>query len=601
MIRAGVAYYNGFFFPVAIQSRMQVVPVQSSDGWTTKYHRYELIVEFLVHPGCDDWAAGRATPEGSTYTPLFPDSLTDINAAVATLRSRLMQRAGLIQFEGNTFAEALRVRGDLTKRGNLTTVPDVNGGPEPVSFDWQQIGSDKAARIRWAVTVHVACENRSTLPSSVGELSYDVAWSIDESGLTRRTINGQLGVYVARSGNRLTANADQFRSLLNFDVPLGFRRLGQDYQLSSDRRTLTFSVVDAEHPSDSPLPDGIVDADVQVSWTNGGGMRGLDAGTTHWDVTISGTLTVAKGVHRCYAWLAFASIVRNRIQQGNLLARVGEGTQQAGQPVSETSDGAGVKLIYGMDWTEDVFGRSMSFRVSYLLIANMRTVVQATGMWTPAPDASWESYKASHTEQYDTWRQRGHANLELYHDNLLVSFCDQRPSPTALDRPQYAVPQAPFCSNLGDTCPSAKDSWLQFKANAEIIEGTNNVYHMPLRKRDQEVRQDEITKSSTGTNMQYVDDGRSKPLRQSRSTSLYRVRYTGYAMRLGHPIPRPILIEYGGQKAYPVGELEFSQASNSTYEGCPLYVARWKGEYILDGPPRDNLLALKPDPRKLVQ
>lgn len=616
-----VAFYNKFYFPKALNAVVNTQPVMSANGRTVRSTQHTITLEFLVYPGVDESPAGVTwqNMDGTTYVPLFPASTGRISAAMGTLRRILMTAGKAFAFEENTFADVWRV--GPTHDSTLSTGwVDVGGGPKPQAFSWERIAGEKAARVRWTVLVETAeCNGGvggSPSPTDrVGDLTYALTWSIDELGMTTRSIRGSL--YVAapidtpeppstQTQKYFTDNADNYRERLVFPVPEGFRRVGQTYSLSADRQSLDFDIVDAEHASDVPLDEGIVDANVQVSLQNSL-MPGLDIGTQSWDVTISGTITVAKGVHRCRAWLAFLKVVQSRLDAAAAEARIPANDEPYDAVLNpETQDGAGIRLLYGMQWVEDVFGRSMTFSLSYLLTASVRTVIAASGMWVPLTaddEQAWLDWKTSHTVTYDTWKHRGHANLTMVsgEEDMILSFCDPTQSFAYPNDTMGAAPTAPTCDPINENCPEAKDSWLMFDVNVEQYEQTYNVWHKRLDPRGGTSFGSTLTKTSVGNNLGSSPGAGAPPIKQSRSGTTYRLRYSGRALRLGYQIPRPILLSYGGLPTTPEGTLRFKQKKTKTYEGCPLYQAEWEGFYIIEGYPAGDVTIIDPDPRKIVQ
>lgn len=597
---AGVLIYNGFWFPEACQTRGQITPVYDSTGRVVKYSRVTIRVEVILFAGCDDRPGTDIYPLGGTYSPFFPEPLTTpegyrtpIDDGVAVLRSKLSQAGAILCYRDKGIGADFVVSGTA----GLTTHLDVEFGPKPAVLAWEPIAGNKAIRLVWEVETHLAdcgggIHAGGADAGRITEASWSRSYSIDTYGLTTRTAQGEIEIAGTRNGSQTAYTADRWRE--RFAVPLldGFQRISQDYTISPDNRRMAFSVVDREHPSDNPLYPGVVDCDVDYTVESAGNAKVLVG--QEWRCSLVGSISVAKNQPRWKAWVAFLQVVKSKLEAAYSHAKT------TGNPnESASANPQGVKknpvILRTLSITEQVFGRGMSFNLSWTMFTEIGSLFEASGMWVPLSGSSWGMYRVAMTQgATPAWGPRGVAGLKARPD-VVISLCDSVPPLTAESRANTS--NSGSDNSLFETkCPPPEESWISFDAGAELIEYSGRVSHYPLTGRALNPTQS-YTRALTGSGLSEQSAQQTPPILQTRSQPYYRVRFYGTAARLGHAIPLPRLQEYGGQKAQPVGEAKFKQKHFKKTARCWLYVAAWQQEYILSGPPKGDLLVTNPDPK----
>ena len=183
----------------------------------------------------------------------------------------------------------------------------------------------------------------------------------------------------------------------------------------------------------------------------------------------------------------------------------------------------------------------------------------------------------------------------IANDDLLITFCDTL-EPPLVKSDKVASTKSKAAPLFGTDCPPIEDSYVEFHPWASYLRDTTRVYNIPLGGKDN-LDQKEVTPSLSGNNQIQTNSDSKAPIYSTRANSYYRVRFRGWAIRLGYKIPEVVLLEFGGRPARQLGEQEFSPMLLAKMDNCNLYAASWDGIYLLDGPPDGDLAVTKPEPR----
>ena len=168
-----------------------------------------------------------------------------------------MYKAGCLQYTNRGFGTVLNVNNP-----DGTGQKDCASGPSPLSFSYKPIGPN-AAVIEWAVETTIpACAQSGGSGSQVLAYNYKIDFGVDNQGFTSRTISGEVWIPLTRSqagATNVPGNVDSLFESVNPPVPPGFRRTTRNHTVSSDRRSLSFTIVDEELPT-FQFQDGVVEA-----------------------------------------------------------------------------------------------------------------------------------------------------------------------------------------------------------------------------------------------------------------------------------------------------------------------------------------------------
>lgn len=610
---SGTFSYNGVTWAALYKSKIAVKPVKDSAGRALVAREYTLEAEGYV-----------SAPAGST---------TDAN--MAALRRQLEAPAGALVYKNKGY-------GDLIVNAKGGPLRDMAYGPWPDVLEWQPIGNDQGAFVRWRCTTQVPCEDNPTAKGIV-EYCWSESWDIDPDGYTKRSIEGHLTVQATRvtpDSRAIPDSADAYRDKVVPTLPPGFRRATQHYKLSEDKRTLEFQFADEEMPQ--PLPDGVSTAEVhhKVTW------RRPHKGSLAASSSISGTITLPAHAPKSDVWNVILLILRSRWPLlgpptpaakaaapgggggGGFLGFLA-GAAASVLPLAFTgppkpaAPAAGVmggpkKLTWLLDSIEiddDMFGRATSFHATAVVLGGgafgPRAVMGASGLWTPIPGTSWQKWRASIFAVAGAGKPmapRGMAGMSFQNrDDAIVDLCGRAavlPSDKSgvigkgLLNPKFSNRQP-----NGQTI-DPDSSYLNYRLRIRLREHDRIAVHKPLVQRTPPRPVKPLTGFFTQTLGQLpsdesgpdtTDQGQGAGVTSSTADLIqrvgapdYRVVLEGQAVRVAYPIATPRLQSVGG---VPLTQLEqdVDQEQIGSIGGLPIYAGRWRVEYIMPDAPKGVL------------
>jgi hypothetical protein len=594
--------YNGFRFPFARHSTASFSPEMTDDGRATKYVRLDLHIEFVWVPLTDtyDPTSGHIGSAARTYSKT---ATTD--ATFASLRKKLVEPGQPLRFIDQGIGEISVQDG---------TNFDVNNGPKPKVVSANPIAGSRALNVVWECSTWIPNCPSASVNGTVGiaQLPYSVSWSIDGSGVTSRTISGSVEIPLSRNpstgllaGTATKNSADSVRDDLIRFFPrlLGFNRTNQAFTLSEDRKTLKFLITDQEIPSDNPFFPGIANQKVNRRYSST-----IKDGFTKWQGSVNGTIEVAPGFNKLRAWVAFAAIFedifkkRNKGRVPNLKGT--KLTMPTGSVITiyPKKDSWGILTSISID--EELYGRSLSFSFTYMLMTTFDTLFSASGLFQPLTisqnEASWQRWRTSlSTIQGDRgWRQlKFDPNADV-----IVDLCSQPTLPASKD---YQLPNSEKSDDktTGESPPGPdKDnSYIHASSDLQALVETGVGYVMRLLQgAAQQESPSEKTPKETGLpninqndKVNSADTSKKVSVRQVRP-SVYKIVYSGKLIRAGFPCPIPELKTVGGVRALKVGSDQIIQkqlgVGTDVDSGQPLaiYGLSWRKEYVLESPPLDG-------------
>lgn len=571
----GNLVYNGFTFPSAFKTDVKVRPIVSSDGRIVKYREYSLHVESVLVS--DDF---QPPSNNSLIVPLAAGQ--PIDAAAQQIRRLLTTNGKTLQWTNVGIGGDLRVSaaGPVSPPdrpgGPVGQYADVAFGPRVEGFNWVSLGNNRAALLTWDVVVTLACEVDPTL-NDFGEFCWGVTFSIGESGLTVRTLTGSAETSVHRigpGGRQIDNTADKLRPQIRFPLMQGFTR-DQNWAISPDKRRLDFQIVDRELPSENPLWPGCVKMDVRhrVSLN---GITGKGGGFRLWNNILSGTIELAPGVNRGVAWVAFLTILQDRMGAAGGFAGVPDKTQ-------------GICYVGPMAIEESLFTRQMSFNVAWTLVSKFANILQASGLWRPVP-GDWGKWLSSmgdpnnvgQLQPQSVYGPLGMAALtHQANDDVIVDFCLPFAStPAAVNTP---IKESAVYKALQPPCPPPEDaSWLTYRVGVRILRETGTVVHRACGAGDSlnattisAVPPDSAPSFSIGAPSSTL----AATVVQETGASLMAAELSGYAVRVGRRITPPVLVSIGGNPAVLKRD-DVSDNDLVAYAGdCPVYAMQWTRTY----------------------
>jgi hypothetical protein len=272
------------------------------------------------------------------------------DADVQAKRVALGRQGGALRYTGCGF-------GLNVNTGEAGSVEDIAFGPVPEILEFEPLGAlatgEGTHRIKWRVT--------TTIPNCLGsslqvfiEFTYSIAETISESGFRVRRISGSytipLGRYSTEGGSsRVIADrASNYREIAisNFPVSPNWKR-AQDFDLSLDHATESFSITDTEIDSPRAYPPNVVaiNSSHRIGWA----LR---------DPLAKNRLTAAITMAPGYGTRAALEVYRHIVNQ-----RLGAALDFAGKT-------GGCLLVDSIDTDESLFSQTGVFSISYRISGN---------------------------------------------------------------------------------------------------------------------------------------------------------------------------------------------------------------------------------------
>jgi len=389
----GELYYNGVTFPGPIRASINSSPIYDEADRSVKYVKHKLRVEtYFCH---DDTALVTGAPAVAGADP-------HVNNIIDYIRLRLTKVGQELRIREKGFGLDVRVNGTSTAGRLAGVFYDAEFGPKPRVLAWQPVGDNRTVKVIWEVEFNIPeCCEYPTQDVPL-ERTYSVDWSIDEEGLTTRTIDGKIESTIARmplaGGLRMNANADDFRHWAFFPIPLGFVRT-QRYQLSPDRRVLTFTLTDRELASDFAFTEGTLKMEASQT-IESKFLDGNSGGFMKWDCSIRATITLPKNQSRGtggnpnspkgrkMAWIAFKEILDEKIWRNAHKGKRGAGVLRVPGGISNTDaeegvlktikDGGATFIPDAISIREDLYGRTFEFQFNYIIFCFPERIFEAT-------------------------------------------------------------------------------------------------------------------------------------------------------------------------------------------------------------------------------
>lgn len=549
----GTVSYNGWEFPGPVVVKLRCTPVRDFAGRTTKYYHYSInFTTTIVPTDLDSYA--------TTNDPFL-----------GSLRATLMQPGKLLTVTGHGLG------GDIS----LDCTSCIGFGPIPTDYQFEVIGANLAGRLVWSCEFdapHCWAYGISPPQNQIGDLSFALNYSIDESGLTTRTITGQaeVAVFLTQDLQHITATADLLIDIINPILPEGFMRR-KSYTISPDKRFLNFVVTDRELGTSNVYPDQIVHADLDFD------IRGDATKDAFWDCELGGTLEVAQGYAKGFALEAVLQIAKQRI----------DGIQKSiRQQDNNKKKGAVVLTTFHL--SDSLFSPRMRVSLAWRVTgATLKYLLANSGLWEPV-GVSWDKWQKSDGIKASVLAPRGYANLSSQAtDDIVVSFC-QPGAPYS--GPKQQGPLKPYSSSITHTNYNSDNSWIKYDLNLSYSKESATILHRAATSAKDS--QTPLAPTNTGLGGRVtggvVDKGTyaagvgNKPtlVLQERANAEGVLILTGHAIRVGYPIEGGDLaaIDQGAHEENVF--IDGPKRIGFTPERISIYEVKWKRIYrqIVDGP-----------------
>lgn len=549
-----IVAYNDIVFP-GIGTRVTASEqyIYDESERTVKATRFKIRVQSIV--------VSEMAPSGGWVES---QEIPQFNAGIAMQRIRqLLSKPGgslIIDHEG--FGERI----EINTQGS--DVRDVSWGPKPRTLVWEPVGNTATVEIVWECEFEIPVCDGTVRPrfQGVSQFNYSVSFMIDNKGYSTRYITGVIEIAMTRINRRnrlLVDSVDNYRDRIIFAKPPDYERT-LEWVVSTDKRTANFTIVDKQIQSPNAYPPGVVaiTASHRVGITRSN-MHAIEN-------VLTASIELAPTEHKSRAWMIFREILRQR--QAN-------STQAA-------------IMLKRLELVEDIFGNKVEFQAVYefIEIPTVAAILTHSGLCKPVKLSvsadGWREWSDSmNSPLAGNGTDRGVSNLtHEWTNESIVDLCETPtsgvsvyPSPRALE----AIQPGPLCNPL----PSPEQSWSIFSAKFEYREKGRTTVSVQLAPND--LRPLDYTTSSTTTSMPQVSSGeKAKRYIEDKAGSQVLI-FSGYAERVGYPIPKPGILEIAGRKYRPIGHGAFDTRFMGIFFCQPKYAAAWKQQYQLVEPLAD--------------
>lgn len=542
----GVVSYNGYTFGPETVTKVHGRPVPSEDSRTVKVVEWTLDVTGYI-------------------TSVVP-ATTD--AEILAIRHTMLKSGGELHYNGPG-----RGFGGVDVNDGRG-VWDSAWGPHPLYFEYSAVGAQFAGLCRFGIRWQQPECSDSVFRGRPMSVVWDVSFDVTPDGLTRQTVAGFVEVPITRNGidNRIPPDqCDRYRESFAYPPNPGFRRVANTWKDSSDRRKLTFTIVDEELVA-AP-PDGAVKFEVSQSVDGD-----LSTGFRMWPVTLQAAVTVPKQYPKSKALDCFKIVMKDRLSK----------TRKRWLPLR-------------LNLTESSIFESLisTFSFTYKLLGTkLRDVVGQSGLWTQVAGTNGNSWAASMALNFGP---RGVSGLVFNGQaDAIVDLCGSGNTGLATQGSAATLTSvAP--SDPTDSFPTTSfdpsETYLTYDLRVKFESNAHIARHRPLGSRPTPNPGPSFPADSTDVNATAgavgafqtdLPGGAPDLLQFVGSSPEVRVVLYGTCSRMGLAPTKPSLVSVGGVPTV-LSKETWDQCTISLAGGVAIVKADFEFVYLLVSPPSGPL------------
>jgi hypothetical protein len=387
--------YNGYIF-LTYSSKVSGRPVLDTAQRGVKYVEYEI--EVVAHVAAEG---------GQTTT----------DTALEEMRTKLTQTGARLKYinKGLGTPETLDINGPGGVR-------DACWGPKPELLAFDPIGDSGAAMVTWRVKTWLPCQHSDTKKyrDLLVEFTYNCSHQLDEHGYSTINYSGRAEIAMTRIAPGNTAmpdHIDKYRELFKPLVPLGFRLVRQNYQVSDDKRSMDWSC--SHEQIRDALPEGVTGFPIRHTVNSD-----IKRGFVRWHSTLGGTVIVPPNYSKSWGVIQFMGLLYERVRREGYLAGA--------------ANRRGYGFITDFTATNEVCGRGIDLHCKYWFAytGTLLSVMTVSGVLESMPSGNFVRWRQSLNG--DTWHPRGPSRVEWRKtDDFILDLCVTTPKKTELpDDPQ---------------------------------------------------------------------------------------------------------------------------------------------------------------------
>ncbi len=593
--------------PTTGKPKLVVSVVYAEDNVSVKWYEYTVTVDALIYNDAID----------------IEDEVTRIKNILSTPGLQLaLYPVGL--------GKIPVINGTLGVAGTDYT-PELSGGPFPVEVSVEPAVTNKAIHIIWKVVARIRHCTSAAIPDLVS-LTSDVDFDVDENGNLSFVVTH---TYVARTPINLSRlNQLAFPAIM---VPVNQSFQGMlvrhKTDLSPDQRTAVITVTASEIPSDNAFHP--FTTAVEATDTLSSGLRNKGEGLHNWNRTVSAKITLPPRVHKSWSWLIFQRILKERFKNLKQLGKDVPAPGGSGGTVT-ASTGKNWWLLLKMKITDHIYTRTTEFEFDYLISTSLNKLLPNSCIFNRVNhpykyDGNGNVVKIGDNEQPEKlsnqwliWQYNNgvkfdgtgeyRATAPIQVAQCLVSTeppigaysVDFRPTKTLPleDDPDFTTatspsentsnqelkPNEPVASTENPQNIPAGFSWVEYSNEFVIHQDNDNMVATYLQPTPDSYYKDEAGASVVNREISgFIINNRTSPQSGSfylpevinRGISTYTLRMKGYAIRVGHAIPVPVITSIGGVPVYRTGQARIVHKQIAPNEKTPVYLCMWDIPYAV--------------------
>jgi hypothetical protein len=565
--------YNGYSIPpYGLKVRTSEIPVYDSAGKTIKYTRIILTADFVT------------TIEETVSGYQSTDNTVD------TIRRRLHNPCKRLTIKGLGLGEM-----DIRQ-----TTTQFNNGPKTVGFEYEQLQSNRIAHIIWTVEFNVAnCTSASPLNGLIVSYNYSLSWDWDDlsGGVRTRVATGvvETNPFTSIDGQRYSSYIERAKELIKAQFPRinGYDRK-HSFQLSEDRKELSFTITDTEKMTDQPLPEPMCDLVMRQSLS---GSRNK-ANFNEWQFGLTASVLVFKprnglslSHNKTLAWIALGRIIIDRLIRFKTVSYSNPAT---GEPTRARL------FVDDIQIDDEVTGNSFDFSVRGTIWVTTEKLFEATGMFKGITGVS------------NNWGARDNFIIGQGIDDLnssevpvfiggslttgtgeqIINPCNQ-----IIEQNNPSIKFIPSSQNAymaESERPEPDEAWRYYYNHVELVDVNESTVNVPLSEnppREESIRGNpespkEVSPVADPVAETSPEIAEAFPTVHNPTGKLFVVVMKGMAERDGYRINAPNLISYGGMKAVKYGRDKVASLNSiprKDRNGRTITVYRlvWTKTYIL--------------------
>lgn len=538
--------YNGFSFDMTATNASSSMEIIYDDaGRMPIKHRYRIQARTLL------------------YSRMIAGNVKTAAEQAQQIRSLLsVPRKNLI-IRGLGIGDDL----DINNSGDQSATFDVDYGPKPKVINASPLGAENAYELVWECEVCLTpCVSQETTHyQGVSSIVSKVTNRIGRKGYSARTVAGHMELaFTADSSDLVPLNLDAYRGMIVVIKPANCHR-EQTWDISEDRKRLSFFIIDTEIESPNAWPAGVCNISTRNRLTSRRPWQ-------HSQNEIRCNIELQGNAPRTKAWQIFQAEVALLLDP--VAAYIASQSSWFKDPPAY--------FIDALEIDEDLYSNQYSFVLRWRFIGGLDELLSA-GQTFLQLDRTWDEWSASYVGKETRGLSGYRTNID---DDKMLNLCNSGSTgETLLTIGSGGIQPLPPADPLPSLCnalPDPKKSYFGFDSSFQEITDYKTEHHTVLGSVD--VTPKEFDNNSVNADLDQFDSSQNDQTFAEGSHQKYFV-FKGSTYRVGYPIPRPTLKTIGGQTATPVGKPVFEHKYLGRFFCQPLYVAAWNMTYQVTAKP----------------